>query len=80
MLKHDADKQKGLMTEALAAVLNFGRTAMNLRRIEAFIATNNPASYKLVEKFGFQKEAEIKHRYQFGDEVDWDFMYALLWE
>lgn len=80
MLKHDADKQKGLMTEALAAVLNFGRTTMNLRRIEAFIATNNPASYKLVEKFGFQKEAEIKHRYQFGDEVDWDYMYALLWE
>jgi ribosomal-protein-alanine N-acetyltransferase len=80
MLKHDSDKQKGLMTEALAAALNFGRTTMNLRRIEAFIATNNPASYKLVEKFGFQKEAEIKHRYQFGDEVDWDFMYALLWE
>jgi hypothetical protein len=29
-----------------------------------------------MEKFGFQKEAELKHRYQFGDEVDTDTMYS----
>jgi ribosomal-protein-alanine N-acetyltransferase len=80
MLKSDDDKQKGLMSEALERVLEYGKTEMNLRRIEAFVATDNPASYKLVEKFGFQKEAEIQFRYQFGDEVDWDFMYALLLE
>ena len=80
MLKRDEDKQKGLMTEALRAVLQYGKSEMNLRRIEAFVATNNPASYKLVDKFGFKKEAEIQFRYQFGDEVDWDYMYALLLE
>jgi [ribosomal protein S5]-alanine N-acetyltransferase len=80
MLKNDDDKRKGLMSEALERVLEYGKTEMNLRRIEAFVATDNPASYKLVEKFGFQKEAEIQFRYQFGDEVDWDFMYALLLE
>lgn len=79
MLKRDEDKQKGLMTEAMQAVLEYGKTEMNLRRVEAFVATNNPASYKLVEKFGFKKEAEIQFRYQFGDEVDWDFMYSLIW-
>ncbi len=79
MLKRDEDKQKGLMTEALKAVLEYGKSEMNLRRIEAFVAINNPASYKLVEKFGFKKEAEIQFRYQFGDEVDWDFMYSLIW-
>jgi ribosomal-protein-alanine N-acetyltransferase len=79
MLKRDEDKQKGLMTEAMQAVLVYGKTEMNLRRVEAFVATNNPASYKLVEKFGFKKEAEIQFRYQFGDEVDWDFMYSLIW-
>ncbi len=67
------------MTEAMQAVLEYGKTEMNLRRVEAFVATNNPASYKLVEKFGFKKEAEIQFRYQFGDEVDWDFMYSLIW-
>jgi hypothetical protein len=28
-------------------------------------------------KFGFQKEALLKHRYQFGDELDTDNMYSL---
>jgi len=77
-LKRDEDKQKGLMTEALEVVLEYGKSEMNLRRIEAFVATNNPASFKLVEKFGFKKEAEIQFRYQFGDEVDWDYLYAKL--
>lgn len=27
--------------------------------------------------FGHQKEATIKHRYEFGDEVDTDHMYSL---
>lgn len=79
-LKNEEDKRKGLMSEALASILDFAKDEMNLRRVEAFIAINNPASYKLVQKFGFQKEAEIKHRYLFGDEVDWDYLYALLWE
>jgi len=78
MLKSDDDKRKGLMSEALEKVLEYGKTEMNLRRIEAFVATDNPASYRLLEKFGFQKEAELKFRYQFGDEVDCDFMYSLI--
>ena len=79
MLKREEDKRNGLMSEALQSVLEYGKTEMNLRRVEAFVATNNPASYKLVEKFGFKKEAEIQYRYQFGDDVDWDFMYSLIW-
>ncbi len=80
MLKEEGDRGKGIMSEAMKAVLEYGKQEMALRRIEAFIAIDNPASYKLVEKFGFQKEATIQHRYQFGDEVDWDFMYAWLRE
>lgn len=79
-LKKEEDKRKGYMSEALESILDFAKQEMNLRRVEAFIAINNPASYKLVQKFGFQKEAEIKSRYLFGDEVDWDYLYALLWE
>ena len=80
MLKEERDRGKGIMTEAMEAVLEYGMREMALRRIEAFIAIDNPASYKLVEKFGFRKEATIQHRYQFGDAVDWDFMYAWLKE
>ena len=80
MIKSDDDKRKGLMSEALGKALEYGKTEMNLRRIEAFVATDNPASYRLLEKFGFKKEAEIQFRYQFGDEVDWDYLYSLIWE
>lgn len=76
-LKADQFKRKGYMKEALIPILDYGTNEMQLRRIEAFVATDNIASNRLMEIFGFQKEATIKHRYQFGDEVDTDFMYSL---
>ena len=76
-LKSDAFKRKGYMSEALEFILNYGKNEMDLYRIEAFVATDNIPSNRLMEKFGFQKEALLKHRYQFGDEVDTDNMYSL---
>ena len=76
-LKADECKRKGYMKEALIPILDYGKNEMQLRRIEAFVATDNAASNRLMDIFGFQKEATIKHRYQFGDEVDTDHMYCL---
>lgn len=76
-LKADEFKRKGFMKEALFPILAYGKNEMQLRRIEAFVATDNVASNRLMEIFGFQKEAVVKHRYQFGDEVDTDFIYSL---
>ncbi|MEY5002029.1 MAG: hypothetical protein RLZZ211_2065 [Bacteroidota bacterium] len=76
-LKKDEYKRKGYMSEALQPILDYGKTEMDLHRIEAFVATDNIASNRLMEKFGFQREATIKHRYQFGDDVDTDHMYCL---
>lgn len=76
-LKADEFKRKGYMKEALIPVLAYGKNEMQLRRIEAFVATDNIPSNRIMEIFGFQKEAMVKHRYQFGDEVDTDFMYSL---
>ena len=76
-LKADQFKRQGYMSEALEPIIAFGKNEMQLRRIEAFVATDNIPSNRLMEKFGFQKEATIKHRYQFGDEVDADYLYSL---
>ncbi len=76
-LKQDKFKRKGYMSEALEPILAYGKNEMDLHRIEAFVATDNVPSNRLMEKFGFQKEALLKHRYQFGDEVDTDHMYSL---
>lgn len=76
-LKADQFKRQGYMSEALEPIIAFGKNEMQLRRIEAFVATDNIPSNRLMEKFGFQKEATIKHRYQFGDAVDAHYLYSL---
>jgi ribosomal-protein-alanine N-acetyltransferase len=80
LLKNEIDKQKGIMSEALKAVIDYGQNEMNLRRIEAFVATNNLASQRLLEKNNFIKEATLQHRYLFGDEVEWDYLFSLIKE
>ena len=47
-------QRKGIMSEALNSVVNFGFTDLNLDTIEAFTQINNVNSKKLLEKNGFQ--------------------------
>jgi ribosomal-protein-alanine N-acetyltransferase len=46
--------QKGLMGEALAAVLTFGFESLALQMITAFTDKENVPSRKLLERFGFE--------------------------
>jgi [ribosomal protein S5]-alanine N-acetyltransferase len=56
-------RQKGLMSEALKAIVNYGFDKMNLHRIEAFTGKDNIASMRLLEKNGFTKEAVLREHY-----------------
>ncbi|MCU0434789.1 MAG: GNAT family N-acetyltransferase [Bacteroidia bacterium] len=58
-----AFRQKGLMSEALKAMIDYGFSAMKLHRIEAFTADDNFASIRLLEKNGFIKEALLREHY-----------------
>ena len=53
---------KGLMSEAMKAVLKFGKNSMNAKTIEAFTHQNNIASIALLEKhnFVFQPKRKCK--------------------
>lgn len=53
-------QQKGFMSEALKAVLNFGFQKMNLKTIEAFTHKNNIASITLLKKHHFKYQPERK--------------------
>ncbi|SCY52135.1 GNAT family N-acetyltransferase [Flavobacterium caeni] len=59
----DAFKRKGLMTEAMRAVIDYGFDAMQLNRIEAFVGTQNTASLQTLAKFGFVREGLLKSHY-----------------
>ncbi len=51
---------QGLMQEALAAILPYGFSTMNLNRIEAQIHPDNAASLKLMPKLGFTYEGQLR--------------------
>jgi ribosomal-protein-alanine N-acetyltransferase len=65
-LRTSSDHNKGLMTEALQKVVDIGFQEMGLRRIEAFIETDNLASLKVIHKLGFRAEGRHRARHEQG--------------
>jgi RimJ/RimL family protein N-acetyltransferase len=51
---------QGLAFEAAAAVMNYGREVLGLRRIVAITSLDNTASIRLLEKIGLRFERLIK--------------------
>jgi ribosomal-protein-alanine N-acetyltransferase len=80
-MKNDAFKQKGLMTEALNKVLEYGFTELKLHRVEALIAAENQPSLKLLQRYGFTKEGTMREDYVVeGKNEDSDCYSLLKWE
>ena len=69
---------KGLMQEALEAVINFGFTQMNLHSIEAHINPGNAASAALLIKMQFVREAYFKEDYFFRGKFLDSAIYSLV--
>ncbi|MBF4691840.1 GNAT family N-acetyltransferase [Fusibacter ferrireducens] len=69
---------KGLMGEALKAIIKWGFTTFELNRIEALIYPDNPASEQVVMRNGFKYEGCLR-QYAFFRNVYQDLnMYSLL--
>ncbi|MBR6891061.1 MAG: GNAT family N-acetyltransferase [Clostridia bacterium] len=69
---------RGLMTEALKAVIAHGFGSMNLNRIEAQHETGNPASGAVMRKCGMVHEGTLRQRlFNKGKYVDVE-LYAIL--
>jgi ribosomal-protein-alanine N-acetyltransferase len=62
-LLEDSYKQKGLMTEALGAILAYGFEHMHLYRVDALIASYNEASRRLLKHFNFTPEGTLRGHY-----------------
>mgnify|MGYP000953351062 CR=1 FL=1 len=78
LLKHETDKRKGYMSEALPQVLDFGFKELKLHRIEAYVAASNLPSVKLLAKNGFVKEGTAKEHYLADGHYEDSDCYALL--
>jgi [ribosomal protein S5]-alanine N-acetyltransferase len=58
--------RKGIMTEALTAIIDLGFREMDLNRIEAVVMPGNRASLKLLKKLGFHNEGLLKEYENWG--------------
>jgi ribosomal-protein-alanine N-acetyltransferase len=78
VLSEENAKAKGLMSEALSAILTYGFTAMNLHRVEAFVGTQNMPSLKLMQKFGFKQEGTLREHYFTNGRFEDSMVFGLL--
>jgi ribosomal-protein-alanine N-acetyltransferase len=69
---------KGIVTEAIKAVVKYGFETMKLHSIEAVIDPENLASAKVLEKNGFVKEAHLKENEFFDGRYLDSVIYSLL--
>jgi ribosomal-protein-alanine N-acetyltransferase len=71
-------KRKGLMTEAVGAIIDFGFGKLHLNRIEALVGAENTASLRLMEKFNFVQEGVLRQHYFTGDKFEDSVVFARL--
>lgn len=74
---------KGIVGEALCAVLDFGFGHMNLHSVEAGVTPGNNASTRMLEKLGFCLEGHLRESFLVEDVFVDSLIYSLLqrdWE
>ncbi|TCP57571.1 RimJ/RimL family protein N-acetyltransferase [Tumebacillus sp. BK434] len=74
---------KGYATEALRLVVDFGFHDINLHRLQADAAPENPASYRVLEKAGFQREGTERKNLLINGKWQDHLQYAIInehWE
>jgi len=69
---------RGIMTEALKAIINYGFCDMQLHSIEAIVHPDNHSSIRLLEKHQFVKEAYLKDNQFFDGKFIDSVIYSLI--
>jgi ribosomal-protein-alanine N-acetyltransferase len=77
-LLHPAWWRKGIMKEALAAIVRFGFEHLQLHSIEAHISPDNIASKKLLQSQGFVQEAYFRENFYFRGKFLDTAVYSLI--
>ena len=75
---------RGIMSEAMNAVIDSGFEKMELNRIEVYIMPRNKRSIRMIRSLGFKREGLLRQRYfdEFGNFAD-DVLFSMLrsdWE
>jgi RimJ/RimL family protein N-acetyltransferase len=74
---HPDHQGQGIMTQALRTITNIGFNEMDALHIEAFTLTTNKPSIKVLERVGFEHEAELKKYRMFNQTIRNIHIFAL---
>ena len=77
-MMHPGHYGKGIMDEALKAVLDYGFNTIGLHSIEANVSPDNTASRKLLERNEFKQEAHFKENFYWEGEFLDSIIYSRL--
>jgi ribosomal-protein-alanine N-acetyltransferase len=69
---------KGIISEAIKEVVNYGFEVMKLHSVEAIVHPENSASEKVLQKNGFVKEAHLKENEYFDGRFLDTVIYSLI--
>jgi [ribosomal protein S5]-alanine N-acetyltransferase len=75
---NQAEQGKGIMDEAIKAVLKYGFETMQLHSVEANINPANASSRKVLIKNGFVKEAYFRENYYYNGKFIDSEIYSLI--
>ena len=78
ILADDAYKGRGLMSEALPPIVDYGFRTMQLHRIEAFVGPNNEPSLKLLKRMHFTQEGYLREHYKVNGKLEDSVLFPLL--
>ena len=70
--------RRGLMTQALQAMIDYAFTSLEIHRLEADTDDNNNGSLALLEKLGFQREGFFRERWYVSGKWQNSIMLGLL--
>jgi ribosomal-protein-alanine N-acetyltransferase len=71
-------KRKGLMSEAVSSIIDYGFNELNLHRIEALVGSNNIPSLKIIESHHFIKEGLLRQHYFVEDKFEDSIVFSIL--
>lgn len=78
---HPDYQGQGYATEAARALLGYAFAELQAHRIIATCQPENPASYRIMEKLGMQREGHFRQCIYRQDDIWWDeYFYAILKE
>lgn len=72
-----AHQNRGIMSEAMAAVIDYGSSVMNLKTITAYTHKDNKTSIKLLKKHGFIRDIKLEKIKIVGEEPKTNTIYRL---